>query len=93
MWSRSGRELYFESFRSIRMMAVSVQPGAVFTYGQPQPLFDMTPYSLLGGPGRRVDVAADGRFLITKPFGTEGPIRQGLVVVSHWFEEVKARVK
>jgi serine/threonine-protein kinase len=97
LWARSGRELYFESASSSRLMAVSIPPippNAAFAFGRPQPLFDLTPYrtQLIG---RMYDEALDGRFVTVKPAVGNAPAarRDALVIVSHWFDELKARVK
>jgi Tol biopolymer transport system component/predicted Ser/Thr protein kinase len=93
LWARSGRELYFASSAPVRLMAVAIQPGAAFSFGKPEPLFDLTPYAFMGPPGRKYDVTKDGRFLMTKPVAAEVFTHQTIVVVSHWFDEVRARVK
>jgi serine/threonine-protein kinase len=93
LWARSGRELFFLNAAS-RMMAVPVPAGPSFTYGKPEALFDFTPYFNNVPTGRTFDISPDGkRFLTTKPVGS-GPAggRPSIVVVSHWFDEVKARM-
>jgi len=96
LWSRSGRELFFLSAAN-RMVAVPVQAESStargsFAFGKPQPLFDASSYTL--GPAYRpFDISADGkRFLMLKPVGSGGAARPSIVVVSHWFDEVKARM-
>ena len=78
-------------------MAVSIPPippNAAFAFGRPQPLFDFTPYrtQLVG---RMYDEALDGRFVTVKQAVGNVPAarREALVIVSHWFDELKARVK
>jgi serine/threonine-protein kinase len=92
-WSRSGRELFFEGGQPPRPIAVAIQPGPTFSYGKPQPLFDVARYDAVQTAGREYDVAADGRFITTKPVGSDIAARQTIVVVTHWFDEVKARVR
>jgi eukaryotic-like serine/threonine-protein kinase len=93
MWARSGHELFFLTAGN-RMMAVPVQAGpSAFTYAKPQPLFDARGYSFTG-VGRTFDISADGkRFLMIKdvPSGNAAA-RPSIIVVSHWFDEVKARM-
>jgi Tol biopolymer transport system component len=98
-WSRSGRELFFTTSGSTtRLAAVQAEAGTSFTYSKPQLLFDNTGYS-------RFDISPDGkRFLTTRPVnegnegnkGNEGKdktaARPSIVVVTHWFDEVKARM-
>jgi hypothetical protein len=93
LWARSGREMFFLNAAN-RMIAVSVPAGPSFTYGKPEALFDFTPYFNAGSTGRMFDISPDGkRFLTAKPVGS-GPAaaRPSIVVVSHWFDEVKARM-
>ena len=97
LWARSGRELYFESLSPSRLMAVPIPPippNAAFAFGRPQPLFDFTPYRT-ENVGRMYDEAADGRFVVVKQGAGNAAAtrRQALVIVSHWFDELKARVK
>ena len=92
-WARSGRELFFQTLKPARLMATPVQPGQTFTYGRPQPLLDFTLYDTLLRPGRNYDVASDERFLVTRPLEKTANTRQTIIVVSHWFDEVQARVK
>jgi Tol biopolymer transport system component len=94
VWSRNGRELFYETGRS--MMAVGVETtGSTFTYGSPTKLFDTSGY-YFGNQGRTYDVAADGRFLMIKLAGdarpNSGAPPPSLVVVEHWTEELKQRV-
>jgi len=93
VWARSGRELFFVSISNPpALMSVTLQPGAVFTYGKPERLFDVTPY--YSATGRSLDVALDGkRFLAIKSAGSAATVRPSFVVVSNWFDELRARVK
>jgi serine/threonine-protein kinase len=97
LWSRDGRELYFQLGRiAERQMAsvtvANVPPGAAFSPGPILPLFDLRPYFVF--TGRTWDVARDGRFVMLKS-AFPGPDRQeGRVIVIHnWFEELRQRVK
>jgi eukaryotic-like serine/threonine-protein kinase len=94
VWARSGRELFFLG-AGPKMVAVPVQAGSNFTFGKAQPLFDAGGYSFPGN-SRSFDVSADGkRFLMLKDVAQEkttAPARPSIVVVSHWLEEVKARM-
>ena len=91
LWSRSGRELFFLSATN-RMTAVPVAAGPGFAYGKPQPLFDASAYD--SGPvSRNFDISADGtRFLMVKDVRSSAAPRQSIIVVSHWFDEVKAKM-
>jgi serine/threonine-protein kinase len=92
LWSRTGRELFFLN-ASNRMVAVPVPAGPGFIYGKPQVLFDANSYFLQPN-SRPFDISTDGkRFLMLKEGATgDRAARPSIVVVSHWFDEVKARM-
>ena len=70
------------------LMTVPVQTEPSFTPGTPEVLFEGD-YILEVG-GRTYDAAADGqRFLMIKE-GDEGA--QNIIVVQHWFEELRRLV-
>jgi len=84
-WTRRGRELVFRNGR--KMMAASLDPvtGAL---GSPALLFER-PYDVAGEG--TYDVTADGeRFLMFRPPAAGAPRK--IIVVTNWFEELKARV-
>ena len=84
-WSHDGRELYYISGNS--MMAVEITSEPNFPIGAPEPLFESSDLVVSGGSLRRnYDVSDDERFLMVK-WG--GEARDQLVVVQHWFEELK----
>ncbi len=59
VWSRNGKELYFESETDHKMMVVKVRAGDInHPFDKPEPLFDLT---ICCG---YFDVAKDGRFLM-----------------------------
>ncbi len=91
LWSRSGRELFFLTAAS-QMVAVPVPAGPGFTYGKPKSLFDATAYNQ--SSSRPFDISVDGtRFLMVKnPANGNAVARPSIVVVSHWLEEVRARM-
>ncbi len=92
-WARSGRELFYLD-ASNTLTAVPVQTsGSTFSAGKPAKVFDAkysTPF-----PPRSYDVSADGqRFLMLKDSAAGDPnaTPASMVVVEHWFEELKQRV-
>jgi eukaryotic-like serine/threonine-protein kinase len=93
VWARNGRELFYLSGSA--MMAVAIHTTPTFSAGNPTKLFDGRYFSNI--TGRVYDVSADGRrFLMIKdtaPAAQGASAPAGLVVVEHWFEELKARVK
>jgi serine/threonine-protein kinase len=92
-WSRSGHELFYVIWP--RLYRVAITPGAAFVFDKPQLVVENLQYSL--GPYNfgtvtGYDVAADGRFLFAKSQGTGASAINALVVVTHWFDELKARM-
>ena len=92
-WARSGRELFYLD-ASNTLTAVPVQTSAsTFSAGKPVKVFD-TKYST-PFPPRPYDLSADGkRFLMVKDSATGDPDATpvSMVLVEHWFEELKQRV-
>jgi Tol biopolymer transport system component len=90
-WARSGRELFFLDAAN-RMSVVAVQPGSVFSFGTPKVLFNASSY-IEGGVFRSYDVSADGkRFLMVRNVAGDTNEAESIVVVSHWADEVKAKM-
>ncbi|HET7468653.1 MAG TPA: protein kinase [Gemmatimonadales bacterium] len=89
LWSHSGRELFYLSPTSGKLMSVAVKPGATFAFDQPRPLFSTVSYV----PGTSVaayDVSPDDkRFLFLRE--TAPNDRSELIVVQNWTEELKQR--
>ncbi len=88
-WARNGRELFYVD-AATTLTAVPVQTtGSTFSAGNPAKVFD-TKYAM-PVTFRTYDVSPDGqRFLMIKDGTTDGnaPL-PSLVVVEHWFEELK----
>ena len=88
-WTRGGRELVFQ--RGDSVMAVSVEPGTG-AVGAPVLLF-AGPYESSADwtQTRSYDVRPDGeRFVLLK--WPAGVVWRRVVVASHWFDELRARV-
>ena len=92
IWARSGREIYFID-TSNKVHAVPVGPEGAL--GQVVDLFDNAPYRPVGRPGVEYDAAPDGRFLMVKTRSVDANAgsRQTITIVTHWMDELKARVK
>jgi hypothetical protein len=79
------------------LMRVPAKTGASFERGTPEKVFD-APYLARQpgeGLGRMYDVSADGqRFLMIKETSVadERPPSPRIVIVQHWFEELKRLV-
>ena len=91
-WSRSGREVFFLT-NANRMVGVTLQPGGVL--GREIELFDTTGYLPVLMTGQDYDTAPDGRFLMIKrrALETRANTTPTMTIVTHWIDEVKARVK
>jgi Tol biopolymer transport system component len=85
-WSRSGRELFFQS--NGQLMAVAVPPGPVFTPGPARALFSIKGYRTARNR-QQYDVApGDQRFvMIREPVATGG-----IIYVENWFAELQASI-
>jgi serine/threonine-protein kinase len=93
LWAPSGRELFFVS-PSGAIMGVRVLPGPAWTATAPTLLVKDGYRTSPGNPGRTYDISPDGqRFLMIKTSAAGGTAAAAsLVVVQHWFEELKQRV-
>jgi len=97
-WSRNGKELFYvrgRLGRSLDLMSVAVKPSprpATFDWNPGTPLFPMAPFTR--STSRGYDVAKDGRFVMVARPGAAGADERAIIhVVSHWMNEVVARVK
>jgi eukaryotic-like serine/threonine-protein kinase len=91
-WSRDGRELFFLDRVSLSVMAVPMQTDRPMPIAGP-PAKVLEGSYLFTGPAPGYDVSKNGRLLVIKelPPTAESGAPQGLIVVEHWFEELKAR--
>jgi len=90
LWSRDGRELFYRSASSL--MVVPVQTAPSFSAGTPSPIFGLGDYVLAGTRGTRYDVAPDGRFLLLKDETGSISSRERVILVQHWFDELRRLV-
>jgi len=92
MWRPDGRELFY--WNDDRLMVIPVEvvaPGAPFPRASPRMLFEWDYAPTLNS--RTFDVAPDGeRFLMIRSAGGEDASRRAIVLVQHWFDELRARV-
>ena len=93
VWARSGRELiYLDASNAVTAVQVDTS-GPTPSIGSPAKLFD-TGYAQ-PNPARHYDVSADGqRFLMLKRSATGDPnaTPASMILVEHWFDELKQRV-
>jgi Tol biopolymer transport system component len=88
-WSHSGRELFYLSPATGKLMSVAVKPGATFAFDQPRPLFSTVSY-VPGGAVPPYDVSPDDkRFLFLRE--TAPSDRSELIVVQNWTTELEQR--
>jgi serine/threonine-protein kinase len=91
LWSHSGRELFYLSPGTGKLMSVAVKPGATFSFDQPRPLLSTVAY-VPGGAVPPYDVSPDDkRFLFLRE--TAPNERSELIVVQNWTTEMKARAR
>jgi Tol biopolymer transport system component len=90
LWASNSQTLFYRKGQAI--MAVAVRGATPADWGTPEKVFE-GPYSFGEGPTTYA-VAPDGRFLMLKQSGDDGgaPTPNSLIVVQHWFEELKRRV-
>ena len=94
VWARSGHELFFVA-QDGALMAVRVDArgGSTWSAGTPTKLFDSRHFAGVADFGRNYDVAPDGRFLMIKEAGADqSSALPHIVVVQHWFEDLKRLV-
>jgi serine/threonine protein kinase/Tol biopolymer transport system component len=92
-WSRDGRELFYID-ESMALTAVQVQTsGPTFDIGASAKLFEAR-YAQ-PNPARHYDVSPDGRrFLVLKQAAVDpNATPASMVVIQHWFEELKLLVR
>src|SRR5262245_32206513 len=90
LWSRDGRELFYVSPDGA-MMVSRVEAGRTWVAATPVQLFRGD--YLIASAVRTFDIAPDGkRFLMIKNVETPNAPPASIVVVEHWFEELKRLV-
>jgi len=97
VWAPNGRELFYRASGPgpmMRMMAVDVTLGHVFTAGRSRVLWEAMRARYPGGTGGRTyDVAPDGRrFLMIQQRDLPQPPITHVVLVQNWLEELKRLV-
>lgn len=96
LWSRNGRELFCALAQPGGPQALAVIPipvipaSASFTYGRPEVLFSLANY--YANVGRSYDASPDGRRFLLLKSDMVTALHPGLTVVSHWVDELRARV-
>ena len=94
VWSRDGRELFFENLDG-DMMSVAVNPGTVFSPGEPRRLFPPIEGALGSAAVPYYDVTPDNRgFVMVRSLAvTEAPGGGQIVFVENWLSELEQKMK
>jgi hypothetical protein len=102
VWRRDGKELFFQGTDAgvPKLMAVSVTPeGASLRLSKPVPLLNLRvpgptgvfeEYAGSGNFGAGYDILQDGSFVMVR--GADPTGTREVVLVQHWFEELKRKV-
>jgi len=95
VWGRSGRELFYRTPNGA-LMAVPIDPrGATWSAGTATKVVEGRYFTGAGNQNRQYDVSPDAqRFLMIKEGSgsDQTAATTGLIVVQHWFEELKRLV-
>jgi len=86
-WSRSGRELFFES-RGM-LMTVAVPPGPGLSPGVPRPLFSLAGFRVARNRPQYDVAPGDQRFIMIREPGNAA---REVVYVENWLTELRAKV-
>jgi eukaryotic-like serine/threonine-protein kinase len=87
-WSRSGRELFFES--GGMLVAVAVPPGPVLAPGTPTPLFSLAGFRVARNRPQYDVAPGDQRFVMIREPGSAA---REVVYVENWFAELEKRMR
>jgi len=86
-WTPNGREILYRRIMDNKMIAVPVQTTPSFIAGQPQELFDATPYVVTPLTLKTHDITSDGqRFVMIKPAIDE---ELKVVLMQNFFDELE----
>jgi eukaryotic-like serine/threonine-protein kinase len=89
-WSRDGKELFYLAPNGL-LMSVAITPGrSALELSASRPLFQTRLLHAGGGTsGKKYDVSADGRFLMSVTTDRPGEPTTPLTVVLNWFTPLK----
>ncbi|MDH5284524.1 MAG: hypothetical protein OEW80_11655, partial [Gemmatimonadota bacterium] len=94
-WSRSGRELFFESSNG-ELMVASVRAGAGFVTDEPRALFNRVGVFVTSNVVPYYDLSPDDRRFMMVRVGSLDQEASGggkLIVVENWLQELKDKVE
>ena len=91
LWAPDGKRLFYVTQEGNRLMAVDVQTTPTVAFGEPV-LVAPEIFQTTSLPNRNYDVTADGKRLLLQVPDRTNTASQQIVVVLHWFEELKRLV-
>jgi eukaryotic-like serine/threonine-protein kinase len=87
-WSRSGRELFFES--GGMLVSVAVPPGPTLAPGIPRPLFSLAGFRVARNRPQYDVAPGDQRFVMIREPGSAA---REVIYVENWFTELEKRMR
>jgi eukaryotic-like serine/threonine-protein kinase len=87
-WSRSGRELFFES--GGMLVSVAVPPGPILAPGTPSPLFSLAGFRVARNRPQYDVAPGDQRFVMIREPGSAA---REVVYVENWFTDLEKRMR
>ncbi len=94
IWAANG-EVFYRSMEGDKLFAVSTATRPSIKVGQPMLLLEKPFYvAPTGSPRPQYDVSADGQrvLMLANAGDPSAASRSRLVVVQHWFEEIKRAI-
>ena len=95
-WAPNSRELFYLSPDPRRMMAAELAPGLRFSVANRTALFPLSPTLQIDQFHRAFELTPDGRSFVFRARSSTDARQTGqarLVLVEHWFTELRARLK
>jgi len=95
-WAPNSRELFYLSSDPRRMMAAELAPGPRFSVTSRTALFPLSPTLQIDQFHRAFELTPDGRSFVFRARSSTDARQTGearLVLVEHWFTELRARLK
>jgi hypothetical protein len=86
VWSRTGRELFYQELGTDTLMAVDVAAGPIFRAGHPQALFKMT------AANAWFDTTSDATRFLVERVPDKLTAMTTFVTITNWFDDLRRRV-
>jgi serine/threonine-protein kinase len=91
MWSRSGRELFFESLDNRIMVTRYTVQGDSFVPDKPR-LWSEKALANLVNISKNVDLGPDGKRIVALMLDEEGEAQHHVIFLENFFDELRRRV-